>query len=150
MQSERVEALEKHFGQVYRQRIRGLPIANPALAVEVVGFRDYGAHTLGVLVTPWFMNLVLLAGDGEWDDAAAGATVTVDMPGESVDFILSRDEETGTTLTAVLFGTVTDFPGQELARDIAREVLERLLDAGARPAAASVSRRSLFGLTRDD
>ena len=33
---------------------------NPALSVEAVGFRPWDEHWLGVLVTPWFMNLWLM------------------------------------------------------------------------------------------
>ena len=35
-------------------------MVNPALAVEAVGFRPWGEHWLGILITPWFMNLVLM------------------------------------------------------------------------------------------
>ncbi len=41
-------------------RMRGLPIVNPALAVEAVGFAPWEGHWLGVMVTPWFINLTLL------------------------------------------------------------------------------------------
>ena len=38
----------------------GVPMLNPALRVQAVGFRHWQSHWLGVLVTPWFMNLMLL------------------------------------------------------------------------------------------
>ena len=36
---------------------RAADFVNPALAVEAVGFRPWEDHWLGVMVTPWFMNL---------------------------------------------------------------------------------------------
>ena len=55
--------LEAAFGAVYEQRMQGLPFINAALAVEAVDFRPWNGHWLGVLITPWFMNLVLLPND---------------------------------------------------------------------------------------
>ncbi|KPG00844.1 hydrogenase expression/formation protein HupJ [Rhodopseudomonas sp. AAP120] len=46
---------------IYRRAdaaMRDLPIYNPALDVAALGFRDVDGAALGVVVTPWFMNLV--------------------------------------------------------------------------------------------
>jgi [NiFe] hydrogenase assembly HybE family chaperone len=41
-------------------RMRGLPIYNTRLRVEAVGFRRAGNVLVGALVTPWFLNLIVL------------------------------------------------------------------------------------------
>ena len=41
----------------------GSSFVNPAVEVEAVGFAPWDAHWLGVMVTPWFMNLMLLPRD---------------------------------------------------------------------------------------
>ena len=51
-------ALETAFRAV-AARMQGLAFVNPALAVEAIGFAPWSGHWLGVLLTPWFMNLVL-------------------------------------------------------------------------------------------
>ena len=53
-------ALERAFEVVRRERMHGMPMLNRALAVEAVGFRPWREHWLGILITPWFMNVVLM------------------------------------------------------------------------------------------
>jgi len=153
--SSRVRALVEHFEHIYLKHVRGLPIVNAALAVEAIGFREHEGHEIGALITPWFMNLVLMPGTDDWADKEQGDSVSVALPGGELDFTLSRDEGLGTYLTAVLFRTVVDFPSQEIARGIAAEVLARLLDEKATKKASSsnaetISRRTLFTMIRGD
>ena len=51
------EALAEHFRTIARERMRGLPIVNPNIDVETIGFRDLGEHRFGILIAPWFMNM---------------------------------------------------------------------------------------------
>lgn len=145
-------ALVQHFERIETKHMRGLPIVNPRLMVEAVGFREFDGHQIGVLITTWFMNLVLLPGTAEWADTEQGSTVKYRLPGGSYDFTLSRDKEIGTYLTAVLFRTVIDFPDQDTARAIAAEILRQLFVAPkeeqATPSrsAEKMSRRTLFAM----
>ena len=52
--------LEGAFRAVYEERMQGLPFINPALSVEAVEVGPWNGHWLGVLITPWFMYLMLL------------------------------------------------------------------------------------------
>ena len=136
-----------HYRQVLDDHMRGLPFVNAALDVEAIGFRVFGDHSLGVLITPWFMNLVLLPGTDEWSDDEQGSIRAVPLPAETIDFNVCRDDELGTYLTAVLFRTVSDFPDQETVRDTATEIMRRLFErpAQSRPGEAPrFSRRELF------
>ncbi len=142
-----VERLVAYHREVLETRLAGLPILNPELEVEAVGFGKLAAHELGVLVTPWFINLVLLPGTDRWQDRAQGSRCNIELPGAKVDFTVSHDAELGTTLSAALFGTVTDFPDQAMAREVAAETLRLLLSeerAGDPGKQARVSRRQLL------
>ena len=67
-----VTALESAFRRIAATRMAGLPINHPLLAVEGVGFRLWQGKWLGVLVTPWAMNLVLLPdSDAEFEALAS-------------------------------------------------------------------------------
>lgn len=57
---ERAEALEALYREIAASRMDGVPILHPRLAVAAVGFEADadGRGASGVLVTPWFMNLV--------------------------------------------------------------------------------------------
>ena len=61
LQREEIERfsarLETHFRDIHRRVMADAPICNPALDVACVGFSAWGDKYLGVLVTPWFMNL---------------------------------------------------------------------------------------------
>ncbi len=107
--------------------MRELPICNSALEVEVVGPSTLDNHQLGVLISPWFMNLILLPGDDSWADDIAGTICTLPLPSAPCEFTVCQDEVLGTFLSAVLFHSVNDFPDQETAVAVARESLVQLL-----------------------
>lgn len=118
------EKLKDRFDTICTTRMQGLPILNDKLSVEAVGFRQSGKHEVGVLLTPWFMNLVLLPGTDEWDSLQQGDPVSWSLPNGDYDFTVSRDEELGTYLSAILFRSVNSIPTQEIAHAIAAEIAE--------------------------
>lgn len=150
--------LESAYRHIDVTRMRDMPLRNARLNVEAVGFRPYQAHQLGVMITPWFMNLVLIPDRGGGDSIAAGQRSRWRFPGESVEFISSPLPGFGWIHSAALFTTVSAFNDQDEARQIATTVLQRLFegpgeDAGeARQADAPddatggrrLSRRDLF------
>lgn len=125
----------------------GLPIVNEALHVEALGFRDFENHQLGVLVTPWFMNLVLLPGTDAWSEATQGDLSAITFPSGPIDFTVCHDDVLGTYLSAVLFTTVVDVPDQAAAKQLALDVMAGL----DRPPSQTgkISRRNLFTGLRD-
>ena len=129
------------------ERMRGLPILNPNLEVRAVGFQKFDAHGIGVLITPWFMNLILVPGTPEWSEFAQGSTVNIVLPGDEIEFNVSHDDDIGTYLSAALFSSVADFPDQDMAVAVASEILNQLFQPSQDAEAAeppSVSRRELF------
>ena len=149
-----VADLVQYYAGVYRERMQDLPIVNSRLDVEAVGFTEVGEHSLGVLITPWFMNLVILPGNDEWHDNPQGDTATITLPDGDYDFTVSRDDTLGVYLTAVLFRTVADFPDQTTARAIAAEILHELLTAREvpqdPPGTPAMNRRSFLLSARPD
>lgn len=119
--------LVERFRVIHEERMQGLPIVHPGLEVEAVGFAPWGDHELGVLITPWFMNLVLLPAGSEYDELPQGETIEFRFPSGACELTVSRDEVLGTFLTAVLFRAVVDFPHQSFAREVAAEALANLL-----------------------
>lgn len=136
------DALTQRFQAIYRDSMRDLPIVNAALDVEAVGFRQFGAHALGVLVTPWFMNLVLLPADETWANLAAGDTAPIELPSGKLEMTVTHDERLGVYLSAVLFRSTSDIAEQALAREIALQIMHDLFIEA--PQGKSLSRRELF------
>jgi len=123
-----VERLVAAYRQIGNERLHGLPIFNARLEVEAVGFTPWEGHLLGVLITPWFMNLILLPGEqAEGYDLKLGASKSWTLPSGSYEFCACPAENAGPHQSSPLFSTVVDFPTQELARTIAREIMDRVL-----------------------
>jgi len=139
-----VDSLVAHFEHIHEQHMVGLPILNPRLSVEVVAPRALDVKQICVLITPWFMNLILRSGAGAWDNAGEGELLSIDLPHESLDFTVCRDDDIGTYLSAVLFRTMTDFPDQQTATEIAAETMRRLFSQAGKPAGKPIGRRALF------
>ena len=59
----RIRTLVTVFTRIGEERMKDLGLYNPALAVEAVGFRPWNGWLAGILVTPWFMNFMLLPVD---------------------------------------------------------------------------------------
>lgn len=124
----RIDTLAEAYRGIGEQKMKDLPIFNARLRVEAVGFRDWQGRTVGVVISPWFMNLVLLAGpDDDVEAFTQGASSDWDFPAGNYEF--HGAELAGIPhLTAALFSTVSDFPDQQTARSVAEAVLDRLFD----------------------
>ena len=130
------------YRRVAEERMCGLPIYNEALTVEAVGFRDWQGVRVGVLVTPWFMNLVLIPGTvespGEGEPVGSGE---YRLPSGGYEFQLCRFAGAGDHWSVPLFSNMHGFPDRDTARAVAEEVMLRVMadSAGARQATVDVA-----------
>jgi len=142
--ADRVNALEALFRTIAATRMAGVPVCNDRLAVQAVGFEDSEAGALGVLVTPWFMNLVWLPAGGE-PPLAVGANRTRAVGPERFDFIGAFEPGFGAYEACSLFSPMFEFEDQAAAAATAREVLAILRAPPPAPVAPPVpSRRALL------
>lgn len=124
-----VAELEAAFRRIAATRMAGLPINHPRLAVEGVGFRQWEGKWLGVLVTPWAVNLVLLPeSDAEFETLAIDRRQTWRFPSGEYDFMGGDEEECGAFQFCSLVSPIPEegIPDQAAARSLAAEVLVRL------------------------
>jgi [NiFe] hydrogenase assembly HybE family chaperone len=107
--------------------MRDVPVLNLALQVEAVGFRPFMEGKMGVLITPWFMNLIWLP-DGHSDMGAVvnGTTQSLELPAAEVDFLTAEDPAIGAYLTCSLFSPMFEFADMAHARAVAEAILEEL------------------------
>ena len=111
-------------------RMQGLDVVNPALAVEAVGFAPWDEHWLGVMLTPWFMNLTLLPRNPRaWQPLATGAKRRYGFPAGEYEFVGANDAAVGAYQVCSLFSPVHEFADQETARLVATLAREALFDA---------------------
>ena len=148
--TEAVGALTAAFSRIAATRMAGLPMNNPALRVGCVGFRPWQeGHLVGVLITPWAINLVMLADKAARDlHLAADCRQAWDFPSGSYDFMGGEEPECGAYQFCSLFSPVFEFPDQAAAETTANEVMNALfLDAAAnvdQHEAARMSGRSVL------
>ncbi|NDV97724.1 [NiFe]-hydrogenase assembly chaperone HybE [Salipiger sp. PrR002] len=127
------DRLEADFAEVYHAKMRDVPIVNKALRVEAVGFQRHGDCLLGVLVSPWFMNLVLLPDEGaEWPELRAGDKEVIGFPSGEYEFLHNSREMTGPYKACSLFSPMGEFTRQKDATDVARAVMAALFDEANR------------------
>ncbi|MEM5331692.1 [NiFe]-hydrogenase assembly chaperone HybE [Paraburkholderia sp. JHI2823] len=130
----RVAALVAHFETVASGAMCDLPVVNRALRVEAIGFAPMagdagaGGAWLGVLITPWSMNLLWLPG-------ARQDSVRCPLPGGkaclrvgNIDFewIGAHAPDVGAYAGCSLFSPMFEFDGQESAAATAQAVLAQL------------------------
>lgn len=122
------EGLEVHFRRIQRERMQGIPLLNPALEVKAVGFRCWEGRCLGVLVTPWFMNLMLLPAEGdEWEELQIGTKLHQSLPSGDYEFTLGEEDGIGRYQSCSLFSPMFEFADQAAALGAAEAVMLALM-----------------------
>ena len=110
-------------------KMRGLAFVNPALRVEAVGFAAWKSYWLGVMVTPWSMNLLMLPREpGAWRPLPIGEKRRYAFPAGSYDFVSARDAAIGDYFACSLFSPMLEFADHETARTTAALARAALFD----------------------
>ncbi len=137
MASKLTRGLEAAFRKIERERMSGVPILNPALRVAATGMRPFSGAWLSVLVTPWFINLMLLPGSEEdasaWSRVPAGTKLKRQLPAGAFEFICGAEDGIGPYQMCSLFSPVLEFENQDAAMAAAEAALAALFDAGLHP-----------------
>lgn len=147
---ERVQHLVDFYRRVQAERMQGIPILNPALAVEAVGFTasppEDGAPTVleGVLITPWFMSLLRLPAAVEGHGGRVGRKRVLGFGQERFEFIGAHDEALGFHEACGLFSPMGQFRSQAQARETAEAVLAELRPAPVAAPEPVPARRAFF------
>lgn len=121
--------LEAAYRAIRAERMRGVPILNEALDVAAVGFAPWEGRWLGAMVTPWFMNLMLVPLDAEaWTPVASGRKRRYGLPAGEYEFIGGDDPLLGEHQMCSLFSPMFDFADMETATLTAKLALAAVLD----------------------
>ena len=129
VKSARCQQFIELFEMIQTERMRDVPILNEALQVDAFGFEETDLpFTLGVLLTPWFMNLVLAPQDAtQLAGVRVGEKQFHELPAGQFEFIVSYEEAVGPYLACPLFSPMDQFVDQRAALDTAEAVLVEVL-----------------------
>lgn len=137
---ERLAAAYRDIGD---RAMRDLPIYNDALDVEAIGFRRFEGAVIGIMVTPWFMNVVMPA--DQIARAVSGSSLRVRLPAGEIELALSEVQPIGRIASCSLFSPMFGFADMAAARATAEAALaELMLPADNRAAATSTIDRRNF------
>ena len=147
-------ALTAAFERVHRERMAGLPILQPGLSVAVIGARRWRQDWLGMLLTPWCMNLVIVPGsESAVVSGPFGSKQLIEFPAGKFEFIASDEAEIGTFAACSMFSPMQTFADQNAAVATAEQLMLALFepepagtngDVAAASAGAGISRRDLL------
>lgn len=146
--SESSDDAVQDLANAYRRaalKVKGMPIYNPTLAVEAVGFRLHEGRQVGVIVTPWFMNLTVLPCAEDQQTWVSGGSVRLGFPSGTYDFVVNRLEDVGLVGACSLFSTMFEFTDHEAAQLAARTIADAVFEPEQAAPAPTVSRRQLLG-----
>lgn len=126
--------LEQVFCRIQAERMQDVPILNPALSVQGVGFTDWNGSYLGILLTPWFINIVLLsANNHHCDGRRTGEKCLQRLPSGEYEFLVSEEEGIGKYQACSLMSPVFEFDCQQSAVLFAEQSMRQIMcpqDAG--------------------
>ena len=125
--------------------MKGLPIYNPTLAVEAIGFREVEGRHAGIVVTPWFMNLTVIPSQADLALWVVGGTVRTRFPSGQYDLLVSELPDFGLVATCSLFSPMHDFTDHEAAQVAAAAAADALHVPEEPEPSPTVSRRALLG-----
>lgn len=120
--------IEAAFKRIEREQMQGIPLLNPALQVQTVGFQSYQGRTLGIVITPWMMNLILLpAQSDDWSDLKLGDKQHHRLPANEFRFVVNEIEGIGLCQTHSLYSPMNEFFNQDHALAAAESFMQTLM-----------------------
>jgi len=141
----RATALQQLFAHIAATRMAGVPMVRDGFGVHALGFEALPGEDgalYGVLLTPWFMNLVVLPGDGT-APLAVGASRPRQLGTHRFDCIGAHEPGFGPWEACSLFSPVFEFDDEAAALATAQavlDVLRRPVEPTAAPAPATAAR----------
>lgn len=120
--------LEDRYNEILETRMRDIPIINPEIKVQAVGFELWNDCCVGVLITPWFMNLMLVSCEGSnWNELQVGSIQAQQFPSGNYDFVVGHEEGIGFYQSCSLFSPMFEFKTHRDAVLVAIETMEVLM-----------------------
>lgn len=123
-----INNLEETFTRIQHNQMKGIPILNPVLKVEAVGFQEWDDLIVGVLITPWFMNLMIFPREKDaWDKLSVGTKQTHLFPSGTYECMVNEFDGVGRCQTFPIHSPMNEFDSQEMAVFVARMFIEKLM-----------------------
>jgi [NiFe] hydrogenase assembly HybE family chaperone len=130
--------------QAVAVRMADLPVYNAKLELQTTRFLRHGAWSVGIVVTPWFMNVIAVP-DAAVTLPASGSPLVLSLPAGEVEAIVADLDGFGRLAAASLFSPMDVFDDPAATRAVAEAALGALFGAGDTGTPALDRRGLLFG-----
>ncbi|MEW8014924.1 MAG: [NiFe]-hydrogenase assembly chaperone HybE [Candidatus Sedimenticola endophacoides] len=125
---EKERIIVQTFERILREQMQGIPLLNHRLRVETLGFQEWRGRVVGIVITPWLMNLVMLPGEGDdWESLELGDKQPQEFPSTTYRFMVNEIDGIGRCQTHSLYSPMHEFLSQEHALAAARGFLDTLM-----------------------
>ncbi|MFW2373330.1 MAG: [NiFe]-hydrogenase assembly chaperone HybE [Gammaproteobacteria bacterium] len=126
---QKVDELIDRFRVIDKERMQGLPFYNPQLSVEGIDFQQIELGYVGALVTPWFINIILLYEKPPQTSTPQGNWLRHHFPSGEHEFMAGEDEQLGRYDFISLASPTSKYKSQQQACDFARKKLKNIVSA---------------------
>ncbi len=122
------ETMERAFNRILHEQMAGIPILNNRLKVQALGFQKFKGRVIGILITPWLMNMVMLPGkNDDWSALKLGKKQLHRFPSKTFKFMVNEFDGIGKCQTYSLFSPMNEFINQDHALAAAQSFLDTLM-----------------------
>lgn len=122
------EQLEQTFNKIHLENMQGIPILNSAIRIQALGFQLFQGRVIGIIITPWLMNVVILPTDDEdWSHMNLGDKRPHKFSSRTYKFMLNEFDGIGLCQTHSLYSPMQSFASHEQALDTAQSFLDDLM-----------------------
>lgn len=127
---QKTALLKNTFNTIYKERMFDIPIINDKIDVSVIGFQQWQNSYLCILITPWFMNLMLLPGEDEnWDELRETTSTRHTFPSGNYQFLVGFEADIGKYQMCSLFSPMFEFADNDAAVDTAEVAIKELMNS---------------------
>lgn len=143
-----IAQLEACFQQVADKEMKGLPFYRNNMPIKACGFTLFEKQWIGALLTPWMLELVIIAGpEQEWPRRKIGERIALTLPCGEVKFTVGELAEGWQYLACSLMSPLDPHLSGEnaliLAENSAKMALSLPIQTQSTPE-IDLSRRSLL------
>jgi [NiFe] hydrogenase assembly HybE family chaperone len=108
------KTVEESYQKIYDENMRDVPIINSCIKIESRGFSLFEKRIIGVIITPWMANLIILPIKNEnWQKYEIGKKKTFTFADKSYIFIANEIENIGVCFALSLHSPMFVFKSHE-------------------------------------
>ncbi len=143
--------VEQVFTKIHLENMQGIPILNPRIHVQTLGFQLFEGRMIGIVITPWLMAMIMFQSEDEdWSELALGRKMPHVFPAKKIKFMVNEFDGLGVCQTHSLHSPMNAFSNQQHALAVARDFIDTLLVDAEADAQDSVDENLLGRIMRGE